>query len=532
MVTATLIGLMPSLPGVADAATAGTWAPSGYLLMGRNDGQTATLLSSGQVLVAGGETDSGSLSEAELYHPQSGAWTVTGPMVAARTLHTAVVLPTGQVLVAGGFSVRFTGATLASAEVYNPQTGTWALTGSMSTARVYQTMTLLPTGKVLVAGGCGNPCITPPLASAELYDPQTGTWTPTGSMTTARFYHTATLLPNGQVLVAGGADASFRDMSSAEVYDPDTGTWTAIAPMNQARGGATATLLPDGRVLVVGGCGCFSAELYNPSTGTWSLTGSMSTDRESNTATLLRTGQVLVAGGTVCDPYCFTLDSAELYDPGTGTWSPTGAMTEQRSGQTATLLPDGTVLAVSLTSTDRYTPGAPAQLAVQSSAVHVGQTLVVTGSRFAASEAVALSLAGTPLTTTLGAYTGTFAVRFTVPASTKGAHTLSAVGLASGLVATATLQVVPGLALSAYSGAPGTTATAVGTGFGASEPVVLHWNTPTGPTLGTTTSSSTGSFYGATKITFRVPAGYRGWHRFYGVGMRSGAVAATLFYEQ
>jgi len=105
------------------------------------------------------------------------------------------------------------------------------------------------------------------------------------------------------------------------------------------------------------------------------------------------------------------------------------------------------------------------------------------------------------------------------------------VGLSSTLVAT-TLQVRPALALGAYSGQAGGADTAVGTGFGPNEPVALHWNTPTGLTLGTTMSSTKGSFYGPTKITFRVPAGYRGWHLLYGVGTHSGAVAASAFYER
>ncbi len=136
-----------------------------------------------------------------------------------------------------------------------------------------------------------------------------------------------------------------------------------------------------------------------------------------------------------------------------------------------------------------------------------------------------------PLTATSG-LTGTVSATLTVPEATFGAHLLSAVGLSSTLVATATLQVRAGLALGAYSGQAGGADTAVGTGFGPNEPVALHWNTPTGLTFGTTTSSTKGSFYGPTKIVFRVPAGYRGWHRLYGVGTHSGAVAASAFYER
>ena len=153
---------------------------------------------------------------------------------------------------------------------------------------------MLPNRQVLVTGGCGLSS----LASAELYDPATGVWTTTGSMATARWQHTATLLRNGRVLVAGGGDGHGNSFSSAELYDPATGVWTATGSMATARGGHTATLLPDGRVLVAGGFNFLSsAELYDPATGMWTATGSMATGRSFPTATLLPNGQVLVAGG-------------------------------------------------------------------------------------------------------------------------------------------------------------------------------------------------------------------------------------------
>jgi len=121
-------------------------------------------------------------------------------------------------------------------------------TGSLATARYFHTATLLPNGKVLVAGGAIG---YTPLASAELYDPATGTWTATESLHTARFFHTATLLPNGKVLVAGGAGNGY--LASAELYDPATETWTATGSLHTARDLHTATLLPNGKVLVAGG---------------------------------------------------------------------------------------------------------------------------------------------------------------------------------------------------------------------------------------------------------------------------------------
>jgi N-acetylneuraminic acid mutarotase len=206
---------------------------------------------------------------------------------------------------------------LASAELYDPDSGRWTGTGSMIKARGGHTATLLSDGNVLVIGGyvLDAQGATEALASAELYDPRTGTWTATASMKQARSDLTATLLRNGKVLVVGNG-------RSAELYDPGDGSWTATGEMNQIRGfGSTATLLPDGTVLVAGGgsgvSGAASAELYDPNSGTWTATGSMTEGRLFHTATLLLEGPVLVAGGSLNDGSP-TLASAELYEPATG----------------------------------------------------------------------------------------------------------------------------------------------------------------------------------------------------------------------
>jgi N-acetylneuraminic acid mutarotase len=226
--------------------------------------------------------------------------------------------------------------------------GTWTLTGSMNVARYEHTATLLPNGKVLVAGGFVNGIGA--ISSAELYDPSSGTWTPTGSLNDGRYGHTATLLPNGKVLVAGGSDNNSCCSALAELYDPSSGTWTLTGSMNAGRFGDTATLLPNGKVLVAGGfggcCGFLaSAELYDPSSGTWTLTGSMNEVHLDHTATLLPNGKVLVAGGVDNDTGG-VLALAELYDPSSGTWTPTGSMNTARYEHTATLLPNGKVLVV------------------------------------------------------------------------------------------------------------------------------------------------------------------------------------------
>ena len=169
------------------------------------------------------------------------------------------------------FPLVLLGAGLALIQPCAGQSGTWTATGSLNAARYDHTATLLPTGKVLVAGGYNGS----PLASAELYDPPTGTWTVTESLATARSEHTATLLPNGKVLVAGGTNTD-SNLASAELYDPASGTWTATGSLGTGRQSPTATLLPTGKVLVAGGFGGFpatelaSAELYDPASGTWS----------------------------------------------------------------------------------------------------------------------------------------------------------------------------------------------------------------------------------------------------------------------
>jgi N-acetylneuraminic acid mutarotase len=339
-----------------------TWAATGAMGTSRV-GHTATLLPSGKVLVAGGLSGSTGpdglggtvVASAELYDPATGTWTTTGSMHTGRVYQTATLLPDGKVLVAGGIDRPFgSGTELASAELYDPATGTWTTTGSMHTGRVYQTATLLPDGKVLVAGGFFEPAATP-LASAELYDPATGTWTSTGPMGSARYTHTATLLGDGDVLVAGGAGGPNTGTQSgdgfwksAEVFHPATGSWTATGDMDGYRLGSTATLLSDGRVLVAGG-GTFggrvpfvSAELYDPTSGSWTPTGGTQTLREYSTATLLPDGKVLLAGGGLDSGVPATY--AELYDPSTGTWSRAGTVVVARAAPTATLLPNGKVL--------------------------------------------------------------------------------------------------------------------------------------------------------------------------------------------
>jgi len=272
----------------------------------------------------------------------SGVFSGTGSLVTARNTHTATLLPNGKVLVAGGFNITSNG-TVANTELYDPASGSWTATGHLVTGRYLHTATLLPNGHVLVAGGSGSDN----LASAELYDPATGAWTATGNLAIAHYFHTATLLPNGKVLVTGGYNNNLGSLASSELYDPASGTWTATGSLVTPRLRHTATLLPNGKVLVEGGVNntntsLASAELYDPASGTWTTTGSLATARFFNTATLLPNGKVLVAGGY--DGSNADLASGELYDPASGTWTATGSLATARGGHTETLLSNGKVL--------------------------------------------------------------------------------------------------------------------------------------------------------------------------------------------
>ena len=348
--------------------TGGTWTATGDLGAARV-GHTATLLPNDQVLVAGGEhVGAGGfpLASAELYHPAIGRWQRIANMNHTHFSHTATLLPNGKVLVAGGVGCNQAGSPghCGPSEVYDPTTRMWTDTGSLRRARWDHTATLLPNGQVLVAGGRNNHS---DFASAELYNPATGVWTTTGSMTNARFNHTATLLPNGLVLVAGGFEFGVGDLASAELYDPVTGVWTPTGSITNARQYHTATLLPNGLVLVAGGVVDFetflaSAELYDPVTGMWRATRRMTTERALQTATSLPNGQVLVAGG---DNHHGQLGSAELYDPATGMWTATGSMATPRYVHTATLLPNGKVL---VAGGDNFTDGSLASAELYESA--------------------------------------------------------------------------------------------------------------------------------------------------------------------
>lgn len=231
--------------------------------------------------------------------------------------------------------------------------GSIVATANMTVPRFSHTATLLPKGKVLIAGGMERNGVF--LRTAELYDPATGRFTPAGKMQSTRgFGATATLLPNGQVLIAGGrGDASCN--RSAELYDPAAGVFTPTGSMTTPRCSATALLLETGNVLIMGGDYSpdnnpqTSAELFNAATGNFTVTGNMRTPRDYFAAVVLKNGKVLVAGGSSTGQHANgTVEeaSAEVYDPSTGRFTPTGKMTTPRNKLGAALLADGKVLIV------------------------------------------------------------------------------------------------------------------------------------------------------------------------------------------
>jgi hypothetical protein len=319
---------------------------------------TATLLPNGKVLIAGGYSNitinTGSLSSTEIYSPVTNTFAASTPsMNQARTNATATLLPNGRVLIAGGLVaptfLEMLPFALSSTEIYDPATNTFATsTPNMNDARTQATATLLPNGKLLIAGGFGN---TGDLSSTEVYDPATNTFaTSTPSMKDARESATAALLPNGEVLIAGGSSNGTL-LASTEIYDPATNSFATSTPsMKDARALATATLLPNGEVLIAGGSGnggvLASTEIYDPDTNTFATsTPSMKDARALATATLLPNGKVLIAGGIGEFNPNEDLASIEIYDPVSNTFAAsTPSMKEARDSATATLLLNGKVL--------------------------------------------------------------------------------------------------------------------------------------------------------------------------------------------
>jgi hypothetical protein len=312
---------------------AGTFSPSGSMARERWL-STATPLRDGHVLVVGGssneldeDAERLALASAELYDPVAGTFRETGRMHHVRHDHTATMLRDGRVLIVGGADGH--GYPTSSAEIYDPATGGFRPTGSMRSLRSGHTATLLADGRVLVVGGDDG---LSGYASAEIYDPRTGRFKTTGSLHGIRYAHTATLLRDGRVLIAGGLTESGSEQvatTRAELYDPKTGKFRYTGSMSTGRREPTATLLSDGRVLIAGGDagidyrGLASAETYDPRAGKFLATGSMSVPRAWHTATMLPDGRVVMLGSATISEAVASLPG-EIYDPATGEFSSPG----------------------------------------------------------------------------------------------------------------------------------------------------------------------------------------------------------------
>ena len=357
-------------------------------LANAHENHTETVLPSGLVLVTGGEDSIGTLASiAQLYDPSTeqwssagtvdgspwahgncvalrpgahhwrrgfqrlprscGAvrsqhrnWSTTGALETARRGHTATLLLSGKVLVIGGYNLA--DGSLASTEVYDPNTKEWRTVGDLETARRGHTATLLPTGKVLVIGGQGPGGF---LASAELYDPGTETWSPAGAISTPRSMHTATMSTSGEVLVAGGEGLN-GFLASTELYDPATKVSRTTGALSTARQEPHRDGAPLGQGVGYRRRGfdqvSSPARRSTPPARRGRPIGSLSTARTNHQATVLRSGHVLVTGGRGSGG---ALDKAEVFEA-LGSSSPIAPLTEAATHFMAVLLPDGQVLVV------------------------------------------------------------------------------------------------------------------------------------------------------------------------------------------
>ena len=280
-----------------------------------------------------------------------GSFGPTGSMGVARYAAAAATLKDGRVLVAGGFYDDGLGDHyLASAEVFDPATNSFSPAGVMGVARHGAAAAALPDGRVLVAGGDYNDGTDHLLASAEVFNPATNAFTPVGDMAVARVRAAAAPLPGGRVLIAGGNDGSTR-LSSAEVFNPATNSFTPVGDMGGDRARAAAAPLPDGRVLLAGGTNgapLSSSLVFDPATNSFSSAGiaAMGTARQAPVAAPLPDGRVLVSGGVYVEGPGGYLASAEVFNPATNSFSSAGlgAMSTPRTGAVAAPLPDGRVL--------------------------------------------------------------------------------------------------------------------------------------------------------------------------------------------
>jgi len=362
-------------PPVAPTATDRRWFPLPAMSVPRAR-QTATLLGDGDVLVAGGYNGSANTTVTDqLLDPVAGRWLGAAPMLVARSGQTATLLRDGRVLLVGGSEMPESKEGTKTAELYDPARNTWAAAPAPAELLEAHSATLLSDGRVLLIGLFkGQPF--PGVAGAAIYDPASNSWRRAASPRRFQYGAAVTLLSDGKVIVMGGwhseevwnngPETKFTVFASVEEYDPASDTWSEAAPMNHARADQTATLMPDGQVLVTGGIfevswggndslnSLRSTETYDPQTNSWSARASTLIPRAQDTATLMKDGRVLVVGGYDCgfargclgyggSGDCCGASSAEVYDPSSNTWEYTGPVLSGNE-HTATLLPEGGVL--------------------------------------------------------------------------------------------------------------------------------------------------------------------------------------------
>ena len=352
-IAAAACGGEPAAPGPAaeragaaekaeTSRSGGSFSLAGTMTDARQD-HDALLLPEGRVMAVGGlgkgsvGWGSPRLETVTIYDPASQTFTPTGSMIKGRQYPRAHLLEDGRVYVAGG---REQLKYYKTTELWDPATGEWTEGPRMATDRFQHASLTLRDGRILLTGGQNKLFALVP--EAEVFDPVTGELSPAGSMSLGRSAHSATMLQDGRVLVAGGGKGGEgtqeETFDTADIYDPETGEWSAAGTMSAGHADHTATLLNDGRVLIAGGRGKVDAvDIFDPATGSWTAGTSFAEWRAQHTATLLADGRVLVTGGVGRGT------STELYDPGTGTWTRGPDMAEPRYAHTATVLNDGTI---------------------------------------------------------------------------------------------------------------------------------------------------------------------------------------------
>ncbi len=348
-VVALLAALVAPALAPAESMALGSWSGAPGLRGGR-EFHSANLISGTRLLVAGGLRAGGPTATSQIFDSQTRRFSAAASLSTARVAHAGVTLYGGKVLVAGGGNLSVTSPAeyLSSAELYDPASNSWRAAGEMTTPRANHTATLLADGRILVAGGLNS--VGRGIAGAEIYSPATNSWSPAGAMREARYHHTATILPNRKVLVTGGhqltGDGSTVALSSAELYDPASNSWAKAPRMRVPRDNHTATSLPDGRVLVVGGgtrTAGFEAgaETYDAAANSWSSAGRLKEPRAFHATTLLPAGDVLAVGGL---NDCGALSSAQIFSASSGRWRPARSLRTPRGQLRATAFRDGQVI--------------------------------------------------------------------------------------------------------------------------------------------------------------------------------------------